>query len=107
MLPKKRLKIRLLIILFLFSIFIIYIIMTNIKDTTIVAQEKITDMISKAEYMQDNEILGGKTYYVSSNGTSAKGTDIDDPMSLQMANTKTFYGNDKILLKKGIYFMIK
>ena len=104
MLPKKRLKIRLLIILFLFSIFIIYIIMTNIKDTTIVAQEKITDMISKAEYMQDNEILGGKTYYVSSNGTSAKGTDIDDPMSLQMANTKTFYGNDKILLKKGDIF---
>ena len=47
---------------------------------------------------------GGKTYYISANGTSNDGTNINDPMNLIYANTKTFYSNDKILLKRGDIF---
>ena len=54
--------------------------------------------------MQNNEILGGKVYYISSDGTSSVGTDINNPMSLQEANKKTFYGDDKILFKRGDIF---
>ena len=104
MLPKKKLKFRLLIILFLFSIFIIYILANNVKQEKTIAEEKITEIITKAEYMQNNEILGGKVYYISSDGTSSVGTDINNPMSLQEANKKTFYGDDKILFKRGDIF---
>ena len=79
MLPKKKLKFRLLIILFLFSIFIIYILANNVKQEKTIAEEKITEIITKAEYMQNNEILGGKVYYISSDGTSSVGTDINNP----------------------------
>lgn len=46
----------------------------------------------------------GHTYYVSANGTSKDGTDINKPMSLQEANTKTFSSNDKVLFKSGDIF---
>lgn len=45
-----------------------------------------------------------KTYYVSSDGTSNDGTDINDPMSLSVANTKIYYGNEKVLFKRGDIF---
>ena len=44
------------------------------------------------------------TYYVSQNGTSTEGTDINDPMSLEQANKKTYYGNEKLLFKCGDTF---
>lgn len=45
-----------------------------------------------------------KTYYVSSNGTSKDGTDINNPMSLDTASKKTFQSGDTILLKAGDIF---
>ena len=45
-----------------------------------------------------------KTYYVSADGTSSDGTDINNPMSLNTANSKTYEGNERILLKRGDTF---
>ena len=44
------------------------------------------------------------TYYVSSTGTSATGTDENDPMSYETAQSKTYLSGDTILLKKGDTF---
>lgn len=44
------------------------------------------------------------TYYVSSTGTSAKGTDKNAPMSYETAKSKTYLSGDTILLKKGDTF---
>lgn len=44
------------------------------------------------------------TYYVSSNGTSKDGTDINNPMSLDTLNNKIFKSGDTILLKAGDTF---
>lgn len=46
----------------------------------------------------------GKIYYISSNGISNDGIDINNPMSLEKANTKKFNSNDKILFKRGDTF---
>ena len=66
--------------------------------------DKINKLINAAQEMQINTYNDGTTYYVASNGTSADGTNIDDPMSLETANKKTYYGNDKVLFKKGDTF---
>ena len=44
------------------------------------------------------------TYYVSSTGTSAKGTDKNDPMSYETAKAKTYLSGDTILFKKDDTF---
>ncbi|MDD6069417.1 MAG: leucine-rich repeat protein [Clostridiales bacterium] len=44
------------------------------------------------------------TYYVSSTGTSAKGTDENAPMSYETAKSKTYLSGDTILFKKGDTF---
>lgn len=46
----------------------------------------------------------GKTYYISANGSSEDGTDINKPMSLNIANSKQFKGNDRVLFKCGDTF---
>ena len=46
----------------------------------------------------------GITYYVSANGESTDGTDINNPMSLEIANSKKYKGNDKVLFKCGDIF---
>ena len=51
-----------------------------------------------------NQVNEGTTYYISANGISMTGTDIEQPMSLENANKKTFYGNDRILFKAGDIF---
>ena len=45
-----------------------------------------------------------KTYYVAANGTSKDGTSINEPMSLEQANKKTYYGNERVLFKRGDIF---
>ena len=65
---------------------------------------KINKLINAAQEMKINTYSDGITYYIASNGTSADGTNIDDPMSLEIANKKTYYGNDKVLFKKGDTF---
>ena len=46
-----------------------------------------------------------KTYYVSSNGTSNDGTDINNPMSLSGQIRKHIMETKKFFLKEGIYSM--
>ena len=46
----------------------------------------------------------GTTYYVSAQGTSTEGTNINNPMSLETANAKIYNANDKILFKSGDTF---
>ena len=54
---------------------------------------------------KESEILNTKkTYYVSSTGTSADGTNSNDPMSYETARTKTYMSGDTILLKRGDTF---
>ena len=71
--------------------------------------------VEKEKYMKQTESLikarknilenpQGTVYYISSNGTSADGTNINDPMSLRTANSKIFNGNDIILFKAGDIF---
>ena len=51
-----------------------------------------------------NELYGEKTYYVSSNGTSTEGTDINAPMNLATLYTKKIKSGDTILFKCGDTF---
>lgn len=46
----------------------------------------------------------GTTYYVSATGISKDGTNINDPMSLKVANSRLFLANDKVLFKCGDTF---
>ena len=46
----------------------------------------------------------GTTYYISSNGNSSDGTDINAPMSLSIAKNKKYKSGDRILLKSGDVF---
>ena len=57
---------------------------------------------SKNNPESDNREI--KTYYVSADGTSSDGIDINNPMSLKVANQKKYYGNEKVLFKKGDIF---
>lgn len=100
MLPNKRWR----------KLVIIYFIIFIIVFSLVKVLGKICDIgnrhldIQKAEYMQENNNKGGKTYYISATGESKDGTDINKPMSIEYANMKTFYGNDKILFKRGETF---
>ena len=66
--------------------------------------QRIVNIRETQKKFLNNQIDGGTTYYISANGTSKIGTTIEQPMSLEYANEKTFYGNDKILFKAGDIF---
>ena len=102
--PRKK-KWRKLIFTIIF-LFISILSFNKIYDDFKIAErnDKINKLINAAQEMQINTYNDGTTYYVASNGTSADGTNIDDPMSLETANKKTYYGNDKVLFKKGDTF---
>lgn len=103
--PKKRIK-RKIIIFFVICLVIFVLFNTNITSqiTTAIKERRLTNLIEKIDYMKSSDYRGGTTYYISSDGTSYTGTDINDPMSLENAFNKTFYGNDRVLLKKGDTF---
>ena len=106
MIPKKRVKAKLLIII---SILLLICIIKvsffkhyefNIKSEKI----NLREIIRQAEIIETTENYTGKTYYISNDGTSNDGTNINEPMSLEIANTKTFYGGDRVLFKRGETF---
>lgn len=70
----------------------------NVNEQKIVQMQQLDEKLSIAE---NTEV---KTYYVSANGTSTDGTDINNPMSLEEANKKIYYGNEKVLFKCGDTF---
>lgn len=102
MVPTNKRRVLLSIISIFISLLLILICVIN----NLCGKEpnELEKLIKKVEYMQNSEIQGGKTYYVSSSGTSNDGTNINDPMSLASVNAKTFQGNDKILFKRGDIF---
>lgn len=88
-----------IILLFSFSFF-----STRNESNLNINQRKIEQMQqwdNELSIAEDTEV---KTYYVSANGTSTDGTNINDPMSLKEANKKTYYGNEKVLFKCGDTF---
>ncbi len=92
-------------IILMICIFMVLILLYLFRMEKIVIENndnKIVEFKKKEEKLLDNETA--KTYYISSNGTSLEGTDINNPMSLEAANSKIFYGGDKILLKTGDVF---
>lgn len=93
-------------LLFSAIIFLIIIILNSIISITInTPEEKIIKMQEIDMKLSENiNNSDGVTYYISATGTSIDGTDINNPMSLETANSKTYNINDKILLKRGDVF---
>lgn len=95
----------LIIILILFIIIFLFQMTKNkekISTSNMYYTEEINRMVEKANNIK--ETSGETTYYISVNGTSKDGTNINEPMSLEIANTKIYKGNDKILFKAGETF---
>lgn len=71
------------------------------QDNALTMMKEIEANILSENLNANNE---NNTYYISTSGTSTDGTDINNPMSLNEANKKTFYGNEKVLFKCGDIF---
>ena len=73
------------------------------KDSAIeiTTYKTMYDRFASKESMINNTV---KTYYVSSDGTSVDGTDINDPINLDTLNTKKIKTGDTILFKSGDTF---
>ncbi len=67
----------------------------------IATYKKMYDRLAKKESVIKNTV---KTYYVSANGTGRDGTDIEDPISLDVLKTKRIKTGDTILFKSGDTF---
>ena len=85
-------------------LFVIFLFIVQDKNNVNIYQQKIEQMQQFDESLSNVENTEYKTYYVSANGTSTDGTDINNPMSLAEANKKTYYGNEKVLFKCGDTF---
>lgn len=92
--------------IFLLAILISIVYYNNKLPKTINKSESFIESEISGVVIEENYSLSGtgKIYYVSSDGTSSDGTDINNPMSLTTANTKHFQGNDKVLFKCGDTF---
>lgn len=67
----------------------------------IVTYNNMYDRFAEKESVIKNTV---KTYYVSADGVSQDGTDIEDPISLDVLNTKKIKTGDTILFKCGDTF---
>ena len=68
----------------------------------VVTYKKMYDRFAEKESVINNTV---KTYYVSADGTGWDGTDIEDPISLDVLNTKKIKTGDTILFKCGDTFI--
>lgn len=99
--PRKKIK-KFLALLIILSVMIFGIMNTLFhKDNELTFYYALNE---KARELSNKATQNGKTYYISSNGTSDDGTDINSPMALETASKKTYYGNDKVLFKRGETF---
>ncbi len=78
-----------------------YINSKSSDDVEVVTYNTMYQKFAKRESTIKNE---KKTYYVSSNGTSSDGTDINDPINLETLNSKKIKTGDTILFKSGDTF---
>ena len=103
MLPRKKIKVKLIITISI--ICILSLCFFQLKNNYKISSEiQLKEIIKQADIISNNENNEGITYYVSSYGTSTDGTNINEPMSLEIANTKTYYGGDRVLFKRGETF---
>ena len=100
----KKIKTEVAVIIILYAVAII----TSIEVYTIknyldkqLGDFNVPNVIDMSNFENSGQ---GITYYISAEGTSSEGTDINNPMSLETANSKTFKTNDRILLKCGDIF---
>ena len=101
---KQKITIIFLIIFFIFEVIYNVVNIINKKtiyENTILRFQQVERKFNSND-QSDNEQI--KTYYISSDGVSKDGTNINEPMSLEEANNKTFYGNEKVLFKRGDIF---
>ncbi len=78
-----------------------YINSKGIDNVEIATYDTVYKKFAKRESVIKNT---QKIYYVSSNGTSTDGTDINNPINLQTLNTKKIKSGDTILFKSGDTF---
>lgn len=98
-----RLSLIILVVLFIIAVFSYTLLSrNNIKISSIQYKNGIRQLVEKTENIEENQ--EGITYYISVKGTSQEGTDINDPMSLEIAKAKVYRGNDKILFKSDDIF---
>lgn len=71
------------------------------SDIEITTYKTMYDRFAKKESEIKNAV---KTYYVAADGTGKDGTDINDPISLDVLNTKKIKTGDTILFKSGDTF---
>lgn len=99
---KKTKKERVLISIIYMVAIILAIVIIDLRNYFTKDEEPESSLV-----IEGNEFVNsgtGQTYYVSENGFSLEGTDVDNPMSLDIANNKIYNGNDKILFKCGDIF---
>ncbi len=105
---KRRIKKKKIISKILPSIILLFSISffstQNENNLSIISQQKIEQMQQSDNELSTAEDTEVKTYYVSADGTSKDGTDINNPMSLKEVNNKTYYGNERLLFKCGDIF---
>lgn len=85
------------LILFIFMIILIYQVrVIYIGEFKSENERKYIDTI--------DEEVNSNIYYVSSDGTSDTGTDVNDPMSFETANKKKYHTGDIVKFKRGDIF---
>ncbi len=104
---KRRIDKRKIFLKFFPSIILLLVISFFIiqnENNVNIHQQKIEQMQQFDEKISNIDNIEYKTYYVSADGTSTDGTDINNPMSFEEANKKTYFGNEKVLFKRGDTF---
>ena len=79
-----------------------YISSKGTETVEVATYNKMYDRFAEKESIIKNTV---KTYYVSADGSGWDGTDIDDPINLDVLNTKKIKTGDTILFKCGDTFI--
>lgn len=105
-LGRKGIKFRnglmIVMVMILLIYFIIFINNQQKEKIHLKYEIQTKELIKAEEVFAEN--ANGETYYISSNGTSQEGTTPEHAMSLEIAKTKKYKNNDKILFKAGDTF---
>ena len=85
-------------------IILIGIITICLYESKILELDKKRNLKEAKSFMNTKISQGGQVFYISKDGVSEDGTDINNPMSLDTAKKKKYKGGDKILFKRGDIF---
>lgn len=105
---KKIIYILLIVCILLIATYIIMNVENYISNKSNIENDPVLKVDESVLYnkkdeldtlINNNDNNDGNIYYVSKTGTSTDGTDINNPLSLELANEKNFNAGDKILFK--------